>query len=213
MISIERLPDKPIRSSASAFKIMDVVQKYIALSKLDGWRCLTCIDENGKISFLSRVRKTLPVSKKLAGAVQKLLDEGKVPKSSIIDGEWMKRRPDYDGPECIFMFSPMVLAGEWVGHMPFQSRWEWINSLGLPVDDLTIRNDAKMVGHPLVIPASSRTEFNKFFESHKGMWRTEGVVVYRITGQIYGNRKDNHKSRDMFKIKWREGCLDTTHCV
>ncbi|MBD3404689.1 MAG: hypothetical protein GF411_00980 [Candidatus Lokiarchaeota archaeon] len=179
--------------------------KHIGLSKLDGWRCRTTIYADGTIDFLSSSGKRLPVSEKVRNAVRAIRDAGRVPLASQLDGEWMKRRPDYDGPECIYLFAPMVLAGEWVGHLPFKERWEWINKLELPVDDLSIKKSDHMPNEPLLLPASANCELTEFFDIHINVPRTEGVVIYKAEGKMYGNPREPKKSRDMYKIKYREG--------
>lgn len=198
-----RYPDKPVRSAPSALPLFK--GNYRALTKLDGWRCELTIDGEGEVSFISRAKKPLPVGETIRKAARALVKDGKVPFNSVIDGEWMKRRPDYDGPECLYLFSPTWLAGEWVGHLPFRARWEWVNGLCLPVDNLSTVESSRMENHPLIIPASVDSDFVSFFNANKNVWRTEGIVIYKLDGIMYGDLHDSKKSRDMVKIKWRDG--------
>jgi len=207
-----RFPDKPTRSSPTVLKMMGKGDN-IALSKLDGFRCRTVVGGDGNVSFLSSSGGTLPVSSRIRDAVRRLIEAGKIPLSSVLDGEWMKLRPQYDGPECIYYFSPMVLANEWVGHMSFRTRWEWINGLGLPVDNLAVTRSDQMPNNPLILPKSTTEDLDAFFEKHKEIWRTEGIVTYKANGMICGDRRGQKKSRDMYKFKWRDGHSGRTHVV
>lgn len=208
-MSVGLLPDKPVRTSKAVLGKLSA-DKYLALSKLDGWRLLVRVGNSiDDIEYLSRHRKPLPVNEQIRQAVRYMVSEGQMPRNTVIDGEWMKNRAGsdgfkYDGPECVYWWSPLYLSGEWVGHLPFHERWAWIRSLGLPQDDISIRNSDQMPDNPLWIPAESR-DFKDFFESHIGVARTEGIVLYKADGAVVGHPRDSLKSREMLKCKWRSG--------
>ena len=203
-------PDSPIRTRSCCLKGFGL-DHYKALAKMDGFRCITEIDENGNVSFISKSGNPLPVSNHVQLAVKKLIDDKKIPIKSSLDGEWMKRRPDYDGPECIYIFGPIWLNGEWVGHLPFKDRWEWTLNLGLKVDDLSIARSDQIPNIPLIIPAYS-VDCADLFEKSKNAIRTEGIVIYDLNGIIAGNPVESKDTRAMLKCKWREGDSGRT-CV
>lgn len=207
MIKMNMQGDQPSRTSTGILNILNK-KEYVALSKLDGWRVRIIIDDD--VLFISKSGRELPVHENIKNAMNKLITDGKIPNKSIIDGEWMKYRassgntPGFDGPECIYPLSPLYLEGTWVGNLPFMERWQWINSLGLPIDDLSIHKSDQMPNNPLIIPASSN-EFTKFYELHKKVIRTEGLVIYKLDGHVYGSIDGSIKSKNMMKCKYREG--------
>jgi len=208
-----RYPDKPTRSSKVALSLMEM-QDTIALVKLDGWCCRICWDReapNNGLEFLSSSGGTLPVGPVIKAAVADLVESDKLPVQGMIVGEWMKRRPEYDGPEQVQLFSPMELNREWVGHLAFKQRWEWMNSLGLPVDDLNIVQSDQMPDHPLILPESTDFDLSGLFNKTVDVWRTEGIVVYKAEGIISGSRDGSAKTKDMLKVKWRDGHDGRTH--
>jgi hypothetical protein len=208
-MDVELLPDKPARTTQATLDRFST-DKHLALTKLDGWRILVKIGNDADdLEFLSRRRKPLPVCQKIRAAVEYVVREGRIPYNTVIDGEWMKNRAGtdgfkYDGPECIYWWSPLYLGGEWVGHLPFHDRWNWIRGLDLPQDDISIRRSDQMPDNSIWLPATS-TNFRSFFESHINVARTEGIVIYKRDGIIVGNRRDSVKSRDILKCKWRDG--------
>jgi hypothetical protein len=194
-----RYPDKPARSTAA---VLDRLDEHVALSKLDGWRCLTVVDENEEVLFLSRSLRLLPVCDAVRNTVKELVVRGKLRAGTVLDGEWLRRRPGYEGHECLYLFSPLVLMNEWVGHRPFIQRWAWLHAvLRLPEDRLS---DA-LPQHDLLVPAWATHDLAAFYERHVGVTRTEGVVVYKKDGQHHGSTERSLKVRDMLKVKWREG--------
>jgi len=195
-----RYPDKPERSAEACLPLLDD-GAHVALSKLDGWRCLTVIEESG-VSFMSRTLRKLPVNEHVTAAVNRLVMDGTLRHGTVLDGEWLRRRPGYEGRECLYLFSPLVLDHRWVGHRSFQDRWTWLLSLGLPTDDL----NEPLPRYDLLLPCwtEKRGELAAFYERHRGVVRTEGVVVYSTAGQHHGGTTQSLKVRDMVKIKWRE---------
>lgn len=196
-----RYPDKPERSAEVVLPMMDD-GRHIALSKLDGWRCLTVV-EDGKARFVSRALRTLPVGERITGEANRLIREGKLPNGTVLDGEWMKRRPGWDGPEMLYVFCVLVQEGVWVGGHPFSERWKYVNDLGLPVDDIQTNETPGTI----LLPASTDTGIAAFYERNRGVGRTEGVVIYKKNGKAFGSAKGSMKVREMIKVKWRDGLV------
>lgn len=196
---VRLLPDKPKTKSPAILPTLDR-EKYTALTKLDGWGVLIEIYED--IKFVSRTGEPLPVSEEVWKTVQSLRD--KIPPNSTLWGEWMKMRPEYDGPECIYILSPMILAGEFVGHLSHKARFDWVDGLGIPIDDMEIKRSDQMPDHKLIIPNRSSNVL-ELFEASKSVPRTEGVVIYKNDGVIYGSPTGCVKNDTMWRCKWRSG--------
>lgn len=192
------LPDKPKTAHAYALKSVDE-NTHTALTKYDGWGTLIEIDS--AICCVSRIGKPLPVDRKILNAT-KLLN---LHPGTTLWGEWMKRRPDYDGPECIIILSPVYIGGEFVGHQPFKDRLQWVMNLNVPQDDVSITESSQMPDNPLMSPAYAEKDFDSFFQKQRQIARSEGVVVYKNGGQYYGHPTDSIKSSDMRKYKYRHG--------
>jgi hypothetical protein len=205
----EFFPDKPKRTTTSCLKRMDN-GRHTAVSKLDGWNLFVC-NEGENIEFWSRTWKPLPVADSLREAWLKLVKDGKIPDNSIINCEWMRMRAGvsgtngaYDGPEMIYLLTPYAMEGMFVGFRPYKERREWLEGLGLPTDDLSIKESAKLE-YELVLPAIAEEDFEKFFEKHSGVYRTEGIVICSNKGTLTANQNAPYKTKEMLKCKWREG--------
>ena len=202
-------PDKPKRTTISCLKKLDN-GRYVAVSKLDGYNLFMC-NEGDTIECYSRSWKPLPVAPNLREAWAKLIKDKKIPDGSIINCEWMKMRAGvggsddkYDGPECIYPLTPYAMEGMFVGFRPYKERREWLETLGIPVDDLTVRNSADLHCE-LVLPTTAESGFEEFFELHRGVYRTEGIVICTNKGTLTANQDIPMKTKEMLKVKWREG--------
>lgn len=202
-------PDKPKETSLSCLEKFDN-GKYLAVSKLDGWNLFMCNDGN-KIECYSRTWKEIPVSDHLKECWLKLVKDSKIPDKSIINCEWMKMRAGttgdndkYDGPEMIYLLTPYVMKGLFVGYRPYNERRKWLEDLGLPTDDLSTCNSYDL-SYDLVLPAKAESNFVDFFNKNKGVYRTEGIVLCRKKGTLIGNQNSSIKTKEMLKLKWRKG--------
>lgn len=202
----EFFPDKPSVTTLSCLKRLDN-GKYTAVSKLDGYNLFMC-NEGGNVTCYSRTWKPLPVAAHLRKAWLKLVRDSKIPDKSIINCEWMRMRAGpngiYDGPEMIYLLTPYIMDGLFIGFKPYSERRQWLESLGLPIDDLSIRNSANL-NYELVLPAIASDNFKQFFEMHRGIYRTEGVIICSNKGRLIANQHNSIKTKDMLKCKWRSG--------
>jgi len=203
----EFYPDKPKRTTVSC---LSKFKRHTAVSKLDGWNLFMC-NYGREIECWSRTWNPLPVSSHLKEAWLKLVIDGKIPDRSIVNCEWMKMRAGvsgsddkYDGPEMIYPLTPYAMEGMFVGFQPYKKRREWLEGLGLPIDDITIKESAKLK-YELVLPATAGENFEEFFEAHRGVYRTEGIVVCTNKGTLVANQDTSTKTKEMLKAKWREG--------
>lgn len=204
----EFFPDKPKQTALSCLTKLDN-GRHTAVSKLDGYNLFMC-NEGEIIECYSRTWKPLPVSSRLRESWLKLVKDGKIPDQSIINCEWMKMRAGvgssdvYDGPEMIYLLTPYAMEGMFVGCRPYQERRKWLETLGIPTDDLSIKNSADLE-YELVLPAKAENKFEEFFELHRGIYRTEGIVVCVNKGTLIANQNAATKTAEMLKLKWREG--------
>lgn len=201
-------PDKPKRTTVSCLERFEKNKQYCAVSKLDGYNAFVCND-NGNVEVYSRTWSTLPASDELKHAWSQFLGEKLIPNNSIINCEWMKFRAGagdfkYDGPECLYMLTPYVLNGLFVGHLPYTQRREWMESLNVPIDNIAITKSSDIV-YQVILPALTETNILSFYEAHKHIPRTEGVVIYQKKGIISINRNGPSKTHHMLKCKYREG--------
>ena len=202
-------PDKPKRTSTTCLRKFDN-GRYTAVSKLDGFNLFMCNDGE-EIECWSRTWKPLPVADNLREAWLKLVKDGKIPDKSIINCEWMKMRAGvngnddkYDGPEMIYLLTPYAMEGMFVGFRPYKERREWLEGLGLPTDDISVKESSKLE-YDLVLPATASENFEEFFEAHRGVYRTEGIVICANKGTLVANQDAPIKTKEMLKCKWREG--------
>jgi hypothetical protein len=203
----EFFPDKPKETSLSCLSKLDN-GKWSSTIKIDGFNLFMCNDGETVESW-SRTWKPLPVAKHLKDAWMEMVKTGKIPDKSIINCEWMKMRAGsgdfkYDGPECIYLLTPYVMEGLFIGYQPYSERRRWLESLGLPVDDLNITKSSDQK-HGILLPAKVESNFLEFFEAAKKVPRTEGIVLNLKTGTLVANQVTSIKSEVMLKCRWRRG--------
>jgi ATP-dependent DNA ligase len=180
-----RYPDKPYQRPQTALKDLDRTSDYIATYKYDGWRCLIDISED--VRFLSRYNKSLPVCKDLKDQVIAL----KLPKGTILDTEWMSRRPGYIGSELLYLITILKIDGEWLTNKTEIKRWKLCNE---------IRQTPN-----ILIPESSTGNYSLLFEKSKTANMTEGIVLKHVNGTLICDQNSSKKNGMWIKIKWREG--------
>lgn len=204
-IPLEKLkfcPDRPKRTRRSCLKDYDN-GKYLAVSKIDGYNLMMCNDD-GEIETYSRTWKHLPVCQE----IKDLWKELDIPNHSVINCEWMKFRAGsdefkYDGIECVYLLSPYVMDGLFVGHLPYADRRQWLESLGIPMDDLSLQ--PSQITSRLILPALAESDFESFFDLHTRVPRTEGLVLCKRDGRLVANQDDRAETKDMLRVKWRDG--------
>lgn len=193
-----RFADKPNQMSAAQLPVFDLQGGWIATAKQDGWRCLVEVDGDGKIEFLSRVWKRLPVSDSLRKVVAGL----ELPKNTMLDGEWMARRPDYKGPETLHLITIPWYDNEWLGGQPEEARWAVTMALMEKISQMP-GYDAN---HPIKLPNWTDRDYSKLFEWSKTDPTTEGIVLKRKNSTLIGDLSSSKDNPQWIKIKWRAGC-------
>jgi hypothetical protein len=197
---LRRFPDKPWRRDPKSLPDLDMQGGYIATAKYDGWRCAVTINDD--ISFWSRVNKPLPVADEMRKAV-KFLD---LPPATVLDTEWMRRRPDYDGPELLYVIGMPWFNGEWLGRDPEAFRWDKVIKIFEGVFSKLDDPEA----FPLQLPkwvsdGKSLTPYSELFAWSKTDKTTEGIVLKGKLSKLVGDTKESKKNPNWIKIKWRDG--------
>ncbi len=179
---IRRYADKP-NEIFSLTPFID--ERYLCQAKMDGWRAIIEIDD--EIAVWSRVYKSLPISDEMVQAIASL----DLKKPAVLDAEWMKRRPDYSGPEMLYLFGVLYWDGQWMGSQTEQERWSIIKSLSLP--------------NQIRLPLHTTSGYGEFFEMTKEDPTSEGVVLKDLSGTLVGHLSTSKKNPSWFKYKWRSG--------
>lgn len=192
-----RFPDKPNLMSAAQLPVFDLQGGWIATAKQDGWRCMIEVDENGKIEFLSRVWKPLPISAALKDVVARI----GLPKATMLDTEWLARRPGYQGPETLHLITIPWYDGEWLGAQPETDRWALTMAL---MENIATRTSG-LATPPIKLPKWTDKEYTQLFEWSKTDPTTEGIVLKRNNSTLIGDLKSSKDNPTWIKIKWRAG--------
>jgi len=182
-----RYPDKPLEINS-----LSICRdgEYLAQSKHDGWRCLIVMNEHDDIEFWSRQQKKLPVSFDFTTAIANL----PIPSGSVLDGEWMKRRPNYTGPEMIYLFGVLWWGDKWMGRLPEIERWEMVQEI--------MRHNRSPL---LRLPQTTTSGYEAFFEQTKKDPSSEGIVLKKLDSKLLGNLTDSKQNPLWYKYKWRSG--------
>jgi ATP-dependent DNA ligase len=187
-----RFPDKPNEMSASQLPILDLQGGYIATAKQDGWRCMIEVDGNGKIEFLSRTWRPLPISPRLKDLVASM----GLPKNTMLDTEWMARRADVT-QETLHLITIPWFDDVWLGDQYETTRWaRAVELMGkLPLEAQTLFS----------LPKWTDSEYSKLFEWSKANPSTEGIVLKRKNSYLIGHLRTSWTNTSWIKIKWRAG--------
>ena len=181
---IFRRPDKP----TPIYTLDDFADgDYICQPKQDGWRAVIEFYKD-EIVIWSRHHKPLPVSDEMIDVLKDI----DVPHNTALDGEWLKRRPDYTGPELIYLFGVLYWDDKWVGGKP-------------EIERINLLNTIENVDHPVLISPYTTSNYEEFFQNTKNDKRTEGVVLKDINGTLIGDREKSKNNPFWFKRKWRSG--------
>lgn len=193
-----RFPDKPNQMSAAQLPVFDLQGGWISTAKQDGWRCMIEVGADGKIEFLSRVWKPLPI----CDSLKKLVATWGLPKNTMLDTEWLARRPGYHGPETLHLITIPWWNDEWLGGQPEEARWAMTKTL--------MQNIASLPGYdpatyPAKLPQYTDSDHSKLFEWSKTDPTTEGIVLKRKSSTLIGDLNSSKDNPAWIKIKWRAG--------
>ena len=187
-------PDKPMRMYPHNLAELDAEGKYVGQDKGDGWRVMIIKKaRNEPLTLLSRVHKKFDY---MSPEVVEALNMLPIPPYSILDGEWMKRRTRYKGPEMVTLHGAIAWDGIFLKKYGEERRIEVVNQFDLPDDWLhaPVRK-VKMVF----------SGFEEFFEETKNHPETEGMVLKRLDAPLILSLRDNENNPAWIKVKWRDG--------
>jgi len=197
-------PDKPRTSSPAVIKYVTGT----ATAKMDGYNCLLCVT-GGKAETWSRAWNLLPVDRKIVEEFVAIVRARGYLGDFIVQCEWMKLRSGgtsefkYEGQESLFAITPYVIDGQPVISWSFKQRREWLEQLGIPVDDLSVK-DSKDLKGSIWLPACSDNPA-ELYERTVGVKRTEGVVVCGFGGSLLAQQTSSGEPTWLQKFKWRRG--------
>lgn len=207
MTQMFRYPDKPVRMYSELLSDLESSCDYIATQKLDGWRCVASINR-GRATYQSRINKELPVSEIITEGFKNLNID-----NITFDSEWMKRRPDYDGPECLYVFGITHLDDTWIGHWDEIDRFSMLLQRILNLETVDFSRAESLIemieehnkNHVIRIPQFTIKDYTQFFNRQRTQPETEGIVLKRRKSSLIGDINKNAKNFNWYKVKWRDG--------
>lgn len=169
--------------------------------KLDGVRCLTIIDENKNIKFLSRAGKEFETLENLKDEIKKLNIS-----SCVLDGEICKSSDTHDDFQGLMKeirkkdhkisdFKYYVF--DYINVSDFE-KCKSNNTLSQRINKLNLINDLKYIEILKQTPVFSQTEMDLFidnFKNDKSKSNWEGLIARKNT------KYEGKRSRDILKIK------------
>lgn len=179
-----RFPDKPA-TEISADKIASMPEDYLCQLKYDGWRTVVSLMAGG-CTFTSREKNRIPISDNLAVQVNHALR--KLPSNTLLDAEWLKRRPSFN-VENLVIFDVMILGGVPMWTQPAADRFARLREL---VDENWL-------------PTSTNGDYLAFWERYVGRPDCEGVVFKRRDSAYIGSVRACANNPAWIKCKWRHG--------
>jgi len=181
-----RYPDKPVGNMARAG--LDELRDgdWLAQLKMDGWRCVITKDEHGRITCMSRHREPLPIPQNEIDKLAQDLD--KLPKNSVLDGEWMGRRSKSQEP--FWLFDALQIAGGPLYQFEVTKR---------------VKVLAVWVPSSIIVPTTTGG-YGQFFDWYASRPDAEGIVLKAVNstyiGSVRGKSADNPS---WTRCKWRLG--------
>lgn len=180
-----RYPDSP-GSTIGRSALDDLPAGYIAELKMDGWRCVIEKTAAEAYRFTTRHKKPCPV-----GADTRLLVRDALrglPVGSIVDSEWMARRPAARD-EAIWFFDLL--------------QWGGVELYGLSAAE---RLDAlrQHVAPAHIVPTSTGN-YAEFFDALAKRGDAEGVVLKRGGSKYIGSYRECATNPAWVRCRWRSG--------
>jgi len=180
-----RYPDAP-GSTIGREALDDVPGGYIAELKLDGWRCQ--IEKTGAEAyrFTTRHKKPCPVSAETRLYVREALRG--LPVGSIVDSEWLARRPAARD-EAIWFFDLLQWGGVELYSQPATERLDALRRYVTP---------------ERIVPTSTGN-YAEFFDALAERGDAEGVVLKRGSSKYIGSYRECASNPGWIRCKWRAG--------
>lgn len=192
-----RFPDKPkgnlSRAGLAAFQTA-ANGLYLAQAKLDGWRTVIEIGED-EITYTSRHKKAIPVSRELRDHLEPLLRMAFKP-GTILDAEWCARRPGAR-EEKLWLFDLLRHGDDDLYTEGALDRFEMLCQLGAPQL------------YECIVPHATG-DYVAFFDSlapggDRHMPEAEGIVLKARTSKFIGSPRSCADNPGWTRCKWRAG--------
>lgn len=203
-LSLKFYPDKPYEHSPKDLDKWDRKGDYICQQKVDGWRMIIILTEDGP-EFLSRHNKcfTEEIWKDAADKNTDLREQASrllevFPVGTQIDCEWLGRRScsvTYKAKPKLILFDLLRHGRRWLNMETYEARWEMLKE-GMAELDLS--------NVLLSIEAEPGT-FATFYKEQKTIAISEGVVLKHKRSKMMGARNGCKKNPRWYKVKYRGG--------
>lgn len=184
-----RYPDKP--GSTMALEAVADLKPHLYLCelKMDGWR--TVIDVRRPLStFTSRHNKPIPITGPMAARVQEIIERCGIPDGTILDAEWIARRPACR-EEALVIFDMMQF-----GNNPM---WGWT------VERRFSELMRQFKAYPSLIVPVTTDDYPAFIAEHRDRPDAEGVVLKRVGSPYIGSVRASADNPAWIRAKWRAG--------
>jgi ATP-dependent DNA ligase len=179
-----RYPDKPV-AQLGRDGFADLPEIYLAQLKMDGWRCV--IERNERaITFTSRHKKPIPISAELREQLGLVLST--LPVGTMLDAEWLARRPGYRS-EALWVFDAMMVSDMPMWTFTTERRFALLHSL-LPGE--------------MIVPYATH-DYAGFFDAMRNRADAEGIVLKRRDAPYIGSYRQSALNAGWLKCKWRAG--------
>lgn len=158
---------------------------YLFQTKYDGARRQIWEDNGGWHYRAKNNSDAMPIDPELKAAFESI----DWPKGVGFDCELMGSR-DKGGVPRLYIFDVFMIRGEWIGHIPFKSRSNWVelDTQFHPIQFVVPRPNPGMVdafAHQMTIEGS------------------EGLVIRRADSTMIGNRECSVENPHWFKVKFQ----------
>ncbi len=201
-----RYPDKPIECGP---EFLDGLREgeWIAQGKYDGWRAVIHTDTDQSPTIFSRVGT--PLASTSANVPDALVEELRkickgIPPHSVLDAEFVGPRGGHD--PRLFVFDVLAWDDLWLVKRTYQQRREML--LGIRGIGLSSCTNSHVLH-----AATVESDFAGYFNRLRQIWYDggcskldlhEGIVLKRLTGKLTLDLKNSVKSRNMYKLKYRD---------
>ena len=194
-----RYPDKPV-GEISRQGLAILQNRYLAQLKMDGWRCVIEYTPSG-VTFTSRHNRPIAVSDGLSNLFCRMLGSGNVPYGTILDAEWLARRPACR-TEALWLFDVMQYGALSLWHLPTAERFAMLRSI-VPVE--WIVPSLGLLGAEGAEGAEAEQDYAAFFDAMRDRPDAEGLVLKCRTAKYIGSFRQSADNPGWLKCKWRAG--------
>jgi len=191
-MKLSRFPDKPVASDVAILNDLEP-GRWLCQAKPDGFRTVVGVGlgPGGSLALTSRHDEPIRPSKPFAAAMRAAL--GHLPAGTLLDGEYLGRRPGADGKlptERLWLFDVLRWGeSDWRHREEAAARFACLRAIVPP---------------ELVVPWTDR-DYRPFFERCKLDPTFEGVVLKAANSPLILSVRGSQDNRQWIKCKFRAG--------